>query len=122
MEHLPLVAVRPAGVRPSVIPGDGEDGEGAVVNLRRDGRQARGRVSGRRRRPMRGDRRDGAVIQVVRETPTRRATGGETRAKLASAVGNKRSLLEICPMTKRKEKKNLLSLRQRRSLSHATLY
>lgn len=38
MEHLPLVAVRPAGVRPSVISGDGEDGQSAVVNLQRHGR------------------------------------------------------------------------------------
>lgn len=40
VEHLSLVAVRPAGVRPSVISGDGEDGKSAVVNLQRHRRQA----------------------------------------------------------------------------------
>lgn len=35
MEHLPLVTVGPARVRPSVISGDAEDGQAAVVDLER---------------------------------------------------------------------------------------
>lgn len=35
VEHLPLVTVGPARVRPSVISGDAEDGQAAVVDLKR---------------------------------------------------------------------------------------
>lgn len=35
MEHLPLVTVGLARVRPSVISGDAEDGQAAVVDLER---------------------------------------------------------------------------------------
>lgn len=35
VEHLPLVTVGPARVRPSVISGDAEDGQAAIVDLKR---------------------------------------------------------------------------------------
>lgn len=35
VEHFPLVTVGPARVRPSVISGDAEDGQAAVVDLKR---------------------------------------------------------------------------------------
>lgn len=55
VEHLPLVTVRPAGVRPSVISGDAQDGESAVVNLQRHGGQAGGDVSDRRKQPIKDE-------------------------------------------------------------------
>lgn len=43
VEHLPLVAVGPARVRPSVISGDSEDGQAAIVDLeRRNGKLSGG--------------------------------------------------------------------------------
>lgn len=42
VEHLPLVTVGPARVRPSVISGDAEDGQAAIVDLKRQN----GKLSG----------------------------------------------------------------------------